>query len=440
MEPGIHELTAGYALDALDADERAAYEAHLAGCETCQRSSRSFWETTEALAVAASGPAPSDGAARANPRGRPRSERRRTSCRSSRGGVALRPCSGAVAAVAAVVALGIGLWGANVSSKLDDTRSALERRSARRRGARRPRRAVGRSPGRRMGVLVVGADGPARPRRRRPRSRTRREDVRDVDHSRWEHRGGEPAPASSPDATGLTIVALDGTVRAATSSASPSSRRAASDSPTTRSDRRIGHRSEPSLCGRLWLAELELSPLRVRKRRATPHPRRRVRKRRLAALLLVLFVAAALSFTFGLVRAVASEIPTLDPAAQHADVDTVVYASNGKTRARRASRRREPRARRHRGHRADHAAGDRLGRGSALLRAQRRRRARHRARALGRTSASRASSRVARRSRSSSSRTRTSATSRRSRARSARPRSPGSSSSAGARTGSSPRT
>ena len=62
-----------------------------------------------------------------------------------------------------------------------------------------------------------------------------------------------------------------------------------------------------------------------------PRPRRRVRKRRLAALVAVLFVAAALSFTFGLVRAVASEIPALDPAAQHADVDTVVYAENGRT-------------------------------------------------------------------------------------------------------------
>ena len=59
METGIHELTAGYALDALDADERAAYEAHLPGCETCQQELGSFWETTEALAVAASGPAPS---------------------------------------------------------------------------------------------------------------------------------------------------------------------------------------------------------------------------------------------------------------------------------------------------------------------------------------------------------------------------------------------
>ena len=59
--------------------------------------------------------------------------------------------------------------------------------------------------------------------------------------------------------------------------------------------------------------------------------RRRVRKRRLAALLLVLFAAALVSFTFGLVRAVASEIPSLDPAAQHSDVDSVVYASNGRS-------------------------------------------------------------------------------------------------------------
>jgi penicillin-binding protein 1A len=56
-----------------------------------------------------------------------------------------------------------------------------------------------------------------------------------------------------------------------------------------------------------------------------------VRKRRLAALLGVLLVLATLSFTFGLVRAVASEIPALDPASHRSDVDTVVYASNGRT-------------------------------------------------------------------------------------------------------------
>jgi len=45
----------------------------------------------------------------------------------------------------------------------------------------------------------------------------------------------------------------------------------------------------------------------------------------------VLVLAAGLSFTFGLVRAVASEVPALDPAAQRSDVDTVIYAENGRS-------------------------------------------------------------------------------------------------------------
>ena len=69
-----------------------------------------------------------------------------------------------------------------------------------------------------------------------------------------------------------------------------------------------------------------------RRRETTPlRRRRRVRKLRLAALLAILLVLALLSFTFGLVRAVASEIPSLDPATQRADVDSVVYAANGRT-------------------------------------------------------------------------------------------------------------
>src|SRR6476619_6539716 len=71
--------------------------------------------------------------------------------------------------------------------------------------------------------------------------------------------------------------------------------------------------------------------MRVRREKGQPPKRRRVRKRRLALLVLVLFVAAVLSFTFGLIRAVASEIPALDPAAQRSDVDSVIYASNGRT-------------------------------------------------------------------------------------------------------------
>jgi penicillin-binding protein 1A len=45
----------------------------------------------------------------------------------------------------------------------------------------------------------------------------------------------------------------------------------------------------------------------------------------------VLVVLAGMAFSFGLVRAVASEIPELDPAAQRTEVDGVIYASNGKS-------------------------------------------------------------------------------------------------------------
>ena len=53
MEISLHELTAGYALDALDPAEREAFEAHLEGCEPCRQELASFWEVTGGLAVAA---------------------------------------------------------------------------------------------------------------------------------------------------------------------------------------------------------------------------------------------------------------------------------------------------------------------------------------------------------------------------------------------------
>jgi anti-sigma factor RsiW len=59
METGIHELTSGYALDALDAEERRVYEAHLPDCERCRTELASLSSVTEALAVGASGPVPS---------------------------------------------------------------------------------------------------------------------------------------------------------------------------------------------------------------------------------------------------------------------------------------------------------------------------------------------------------------------------------------------
>jgi len=127
METGIHELTAGYALDALDPGERSAYEAHLAGCEQCQRELGSFWETTEALAVSASGPAPSP-ALRERILAEVRAEAPRNVVpldlpRRRRAAV---PVLAAAAAIAAVVALALGLRAADLSGQLDDTRAARD--------------------------------------------------------------------------------------------------------------------------------------------------------------------------------------------------------------------------------------------------------------------------------------------------------------------------
>ncbi len=159
METGIHELTAAYALDALDPEERRAYEAHLPACEQCREELASFWETTEALAVAASGPAPSPALRErilADVRAEPpqnvvplEPRRRRTA-----------PALAAVAAVAAVVALGIGLWASSLSGELDETRSALEReREAATIVADPASRTVDLASG--SGRLVVGSDGRA---------------------------------------------------------------------------------------------------------------------------------------------------------------------------------------------------------------------------------------------------------------------------------------
>jgi anti-sigma factor RsiW len=128
MEARVHELTVAYVLDALDADERHAYEAHLPGCERCREELASFWQTTEALAVAATGAEPSPdlrdrilAEARAERQVVVPFERRRRS---------LAPVLGAAAAVAAVIALAVGLWAAQVSGDLDDARLALERERA----------------------------------------------------------------------------------------------------------------------------------------------------------------------------------------------------------------------------------------------------------------------------------------------------------------------
>jgi anti-sigma-K factor RskA len=117
----LHELTAGYALDALDPPERERYEAHLGSCERCREELQGFWQVTGSLARAAGGPQP-PASLRARILEQARSERPNV--------VPLRrryvvPVLSSAAAVAAVAALAFGLWATSLSGRLDDAEGEL---------------------------------------------------------------------------------------------------------------------------------------------------------------------------------------------------------------------------------------------------------------------------------------------------------------------------
>jgi anti-sigma-K factor RskA len=122
-EAGIHELTAGYALHALDPDERRAYEQHLPGCERCREQLASLGAVTDALAAAVAGPTPGPGLreriladAREEPQNVVPLHRHRT-----------RPqrALAATTAVAALLAIAFGTWAAVLHSRLDHARNDL---------------------------------------------------------------------------------------------------------------------------------------------------------------------------------------------------------------------------------------------------------------------------------------------------------------------------
>lgn len=122
MGTGIHELSAGYALDALDPAEREEFERHLAGCDQCQDDLASFWEVTSALAVAADGPAPAS-ALRERILASARAEKQTVVPLDSRR--RFSPLLASVTAIAAAVAIGLGIYSISLSGQLDDTRVAL---------------------------------------------------------------------------------------------------------------------------------------------------------------------------------------------------------------------------------------------------------------------------------------------------------------------------
>ena len=112
----VHELTAGYALDALDPAEREAFEEHLSSCERCREELQGFWQVSGALAHAAGGPMP-PAALRSRILEQARSER--SNVVPLRRRRVLVPALSSVAAVAAVAAIGLGLWATSLSRDLN---------------------------------------------------------------------------------------------------------------------------------------------------------------------------------------------------------------------------------------------------------------------------------------------------------------------------------
>ena len=158
MDAETHELIAGYALDALDADDRARAKELLASSEEAREELRSLTEVAAAMATAVAGPAPAPGlrdrileAARVGAAER----------RLARGSTAVAPRSRARDRRRGrrVAALAFGLWGASVSSDLDEARAALARERAAAAVLARP--AAEASLTGASGRLVVDGDGRA---------------------------------------------------------------------------------------------------------------------------------------------------------------------------------------------------------------------------------------------------------------------------------------
>jgi anti-sigma-K factor RskA len=117
----IHELSAAYALDALDPEELEAFEEHLAHCPECREHVATFQETVAELAYDVDAPAPSPSL-----RNRVLADARREQPKV----VAMPrrrwafPVAAAAAFAAGCVALGLAFWASDLAQQLDDERTA----------------------------------------------------------------------------------------------------------------------------------------------------------------------------------------------------------------------------------------------------------------------------------------------------------------------------
>ena len=118
----LHDLTAGYALDALSEDEERAYEQHLRRCARCQEELRLFHDTAVALAHGVEAPPPPP-ALRDRILEQALAGRRNVVPFRSRRREMFAFATAAAAAAAAIV---VGVWASTLSGELEREREALE--------------------------------------------------------------------------------------------------------------------------------------------------------------------------------------------------------------------------------------------------------------------------------------------------------------------------
>jgi anti-sigma-K factor RskA len=180
---GIHELSAAYALDALDGDERRRFEDHLGQCAECRDDVTAFHEAAAALAYDVDTPPP------------PKELRERilTQARRERPSnvVALAPrrwslrIATGVAAVAACAALALGLWAASLQDEVGDRAAVIALNGAEGSLLVEP-----------SGTAILTVEGLGRA----PSGRT---------YEIWVIEDGQPRPAGLfPGAPGRSVVAL----------------------------------------------------------------------------------------------------------------------------------------------------------------------------------------------------------------------------------------
>jgi len=116
----LRELSAPYALDALDPADERAFEDHLATCAECRADVAAFQNTAGSLALLSAGPPPPTGLR----------ERILDGARDERSNVIpfykrwALPAAASLAAAASIAAIAFGLWANSLSSQLHDERQA----------------------------------------------------------------------------------------------------------------------------------------------------------------------------------------------------------------------------------------------------------------------------------------------------------------------------